>query len=162
MTTYKGLPSLEYLDSFADQHDGKHVMCVLDDISYELLRNEEYYKLFTQKSHHKRCTFIVTFHTIFNKAKSARLFGQNCHYLILTRNLRDMSALSHLARQVFPGKGKELVKCYQSAMENSLDPGNAMPKSLLIAFHPFHSSRDFMIFSDFLPAKVPKVLYRIE
>jgi hypothetical protein len=161
VTTHRGVPTMETLDEFIAKYDGGHVLCIFDDLSIEIMSDENNYRLFCQKSHHNHCSFILVQHSVFSKSKIARLIAMNTHYLILTRNLRDQSTISHLARQLFPSKSKSLVQCYQFAMENKLRPDDMIPPCLLLSFHPFHSTKDNMIYSDFLPPQLPRVLYRI-
>jgi hypothetical protein len=160
VTPHKGIPTFDTIDDFVAQFNGEHVMCVLDDLSHEVLNEPEDYKVFTQKSHHANCNFLITFHSVFHRNKTSRMFTMNTHYLILTRNLRDLSTVSHLARQVFPGKSQRLVECYQIAMEQKLYDNN-IPHALLLSFHPVQSTREFMVFSDFLGETGEFTVYQI-
>ena len=161
VTPHRGMPSMTTIDEFIALHNGAHVLCIFDDLSIELMSNDDNYKLFCTKSHHGNCSMILVLHQLFYRNKIARLITMSSHYLILTRNLRDVSTISHLARQLFPKKSQALIECYQSAMEDKLDKDPTVPPLLLICFHPLYSDREYMLFSDFLPAGGVKVVYKL-
>ena len=48
----------------------------------------------------------------------------NAHYLILFKNPRDASQISHLARQMFPGHSKYMIEAFADATQ--------MPYSYLV------------------------------
>jgi len=52
---------------------------------------------------------------IFYGGKQNRTIGLNAHYLVLFRNPRDATQVSHLARQMYPGKTKFLVEAFHDA-----------------------------------------------
>ena len=52
---------------------------------------------------------------LFFGGKQTRTIGLNAHYLVLFKNPRDVTQVSHLARQMYPGRTKFLVESFQDA-----------------------------------------------
>jgi hypothetical protein len=96
VTTHRGMPTMGEIDEFIALRNGKHVLCIFDDLSVEIMSNDDNYKWFCTKSHHSNCSMILVLHQLFYRNKISRLITMSSHYLILTRNLRDLSTVSHL------------------------------------------------------------------
>jgi len=61
-------------------------------------------QIFTKTSHHMEVSVLYLTQNIFYGEKQNRTIGLNAHYLVLFKNPRDATQVSHLARQMYPGK----------------------------------------------------------
>lgn len=88
-------------------------LVVVDDL--QATHSEIVSQWFTRKSHHLDCSIIYLVQNVFDKSPYHRSISLNATYLILFRNPRDMSQVSHLDKQVYPSGGKLLTRAYMSA-----------------------------------------------
>ena len=70
---------------------------------------------FTHKSHHYDTSIIHLVQNFFDKDHSHRTIGLNATYIVLFKNPRDMSQVSHLDKQVYPGGNGLLTAAYHNA-----------------------------------------------
>ena len=70
---------------------------------------------FTRKSHHYDTSIIHLAQNVFDKGPSHRTISLNATYIVLFKNPRDMSQVSHLDRQAYPGGGGVLTAAYRDA-----------------------------------------------
>ena len=70
---------------------------------------------FTVKSHHFNTSLIYLTQNIFDKHNDHRTISLNTHYIILFKNPRDASQVTHLAKQMFPGNTRLMVEAYKQA-----------------------------------------------
>ena len=115
ITFCPGLPTESELDSLTS--NGKHNLVILDDLMNRVTKNEDMELLFTRGAHHRRLTIIYLNQNMYCQGKSSRTINLNTHHMVLFRNPRDMSQISVLVRQVFPGKGNALVEAYRDCMK---------------------------------------------
>jgi len=102
---------------------------VIDDLLIETASNKLLTAAFTRLAHHKPCTLVYITQNLFHKAADARTRSLNMHYLVMMKNPRDATQISHIARQMYPNASEALVEVYRSVTANS-------PYSyLLIDFH---------------------------
>ena len=73
--------------------------------------------MFTVLTHHYNCFTILLCQNLFNSKNDLRTLSINCQYMILFNNPRDRSAISYLAKQIFPGNVGILNKSYQEAVK---------------------------------------------
>jgi hypothetical protein len=52
---------------------------------------------------------------LFYKSKHNRTISLNAHYMVLFKNPRDVTQITTLSRQMFPGRGKFLVEAFKDA-----------------------------------------------
>ena len=52
---------------------------------------------------------------LFGKNKEQRTISLNSHYLVVFKNPRDASQVTHLAKQMYPGKTKYLQEAFKKA-----------------------------------------------
>ena len=50
--------------------------------------------------------------------KHARTMALNTLYMVLLKNLRDVSQVTILGRQLYPGKSKGFLKAYEDALSS--------------------------------------------
>ena len=109
---HHGLPSLEYIYEMSGD---KPLLIVLDDLSDEILKNDEMLLLFTQGSHHRRISIVFMNHNLYQQGKNSRTITLNVKYLVLFANPRDNLEISYLGRQLFPGNGKQLREAFMDS-----------------------------------------------
>lgn len=109
VTFVEGLPSKyhEYL--------GNNTLFILDDLMSEAGKETKITNLFTRGSHHLNLSVIFITQNFFHKGSQIREISLNSHYLILFKNRRDMSQISHLGKQLFPRHLKFFQEVFEDA-----------------------------------------------
>ena len=90
----QGLPDLDNLDPRE-----KHFI-ILDDLMDET--DQRVASLFTKKSHHKNISIMYIVQNLFHRGKHHRTISRNAHYMVLFKNLTDVSQIMALAHQMYP------------------------------------------------------------
>ena len=90
----QGLPDLDNLDP-----KEKHFI-ILDDLMDET--DQRVASLFTKKNHHKNISVMYIFQNLFHRGKHHRTISRNAHYMVLFKNLTDVSQIMALAHQMYP------------------------------------------------------------
>jgi len=109
--TFEKLPEVQFHEGLPEisAFDGtQKTLLILDDLMHET--DDRVTKIFTKISHHMDVSVLYLSQNIFYGGKQNRTIGLNAHYLVLFRNPRDATQVSHLARQMYPGKTKFLVE----------------------------------------------------
>lgn len=109
---HSGLVNVEELPD-----DKKHTVLIIDDLMTELSKSKEAVDLFTKHSHHKNISCIFIVQKLFGETAEFRTISGNTHHMFLFKNPRDASAISHLARQVYPENIKFLQEVFVDATE---------------------------------------------
>ena len=104
----QGLPDV---DSFDPRQKN---LLVLDD-AMGVVDKKKIASLFTEKSHHRNLSVIYVVQNLFEKGPESRTVSLNAHYMVIFKNPRDASQISHLARQMYPGRGKYLQEAFVHA-----------------------------------------------
>ncbi|GFW54277.1 uncharacterized protein TNCV_1560551 [Trichonephila clavipes] len=104
---HEGIPS--------NLHQYSDALIVIDDLMGELGNDPQLTKLFVKFSHHKNLSLIFVVQNIFQKGKEIREISLNAHYLVLFKNRRDQSQITHLGHQLYPRKEKFFQECYADA-----------------------------------------------
>ena len=103
----EGMPGPDLLDK------DRRTLIIIDDLMCET--NSSVTSLFTKDSHHKNASVVYISQNLFNNGKENRNISLNTHYLILFKNPRDAAQISHLAKQIFPGRVKYLTEAFADA-----------------------------------------------
>lgn len=103
----EGLPRVEELEG------DKRRLLILDDLMSET--DERVTSLFTKGSHHRDLSIMYIVQNLFGKNKEQRTITLNSHYLVVFKNPRDASQITHLAKQMYPGRTKYLQEAYKDA-----------------------------------------------
>lgn len=74
---------------------------------------------FTRKSHHLDSSIVYLVQNVFDKSVHHRTISLNSTYIVLFKNPRDGTQISHLDRQVFPGGGGLLSAAYRDITQNA-------------------------------------------
>ena len=138
---HEGLPDL-------DTFDGKErTLLILDDLMHET--DDRVSQIFTRVSHHKNLSALYLTQNLFYGSKQNRTISLNSHYLVLFKNARDATQISHLAGQMYPGKSKFMIEAYRDA--------TSQPFSyLLVDLKPDTEDR-FRLRSNIFPGETPYV-----
>lgn len=105
--SFKGLP--KQWTRLVDPWD----IVVLDDLLIETATNKVLTAAFTRLAHHKPCTLIYITQNLFHKSADSRTRSLNMHYLVMMKNPRDATQISHLARQMYPNCSSALVEVFR-------------------------------------------------
>ena len=113
----EGLPSASMLDSTTRN------LIVIDDLMAET--DERVTTLYTKKSHHRNTSVLYLVQNLFPKNKESRTISLNSQYMVVFKNPRDASQMSHLARQMYPGAARRSLSWTpfarrRSRMEHSM------------------------------------------
>jgi hypothetical protein len=104
---HDGLPDLETFDGV------QRTLLILDDLMHET--DDRVSQIFTKISHHKNVSVLYLTQNLFYGSKQNRTISLNSHYLVLFKNPRDATQISHLAGQMFPGKSRYMIESYRDA-----------------------------------------------
>ena len=110
-TSKQGLPSSEEIDEFTA--DRCHKLIVIDDLMHKVTQDKEMELLFTQGTHHRCVSVILITQNLYPGGKHARTIALNTWYTVLMKNLRDVSQVDILDRQL---RGKAFMKAYEDAV----------------------------------------------
>jgi energy-coupling factor transporter ATP-binding protein EcfA2 len=91
----------------------RNSLLIIDDLQgnhTDLIRD-----WFTKNSHHYLTSVIYLVQNIFDKHPAHRTISLNTHYIIVFKNPRDGSQITHLAKQMFPENHRVLVTAYRQA-----------------------------------------------
>ena len=112
--------------SVVDKHSGSKFL-VIDDLC--LSQNKELTQHFLAGSHHKNITTIYISHSIYINDDNYRMLSNNCQYMLLMNNKRQMASVSRLARSIL---GKEYLRIVDAYNYNR----NKQFGFVLLSFHP--------------------------
>ena len=113
------IPNIEFheglkkIDDIPD--DGSHTVMIVDDLMGELSKSKEMVDLFTKHSHHRMISCFFLVQKMFGGTSEMRTISGNTHYMFAFKNPRDASAITHLAKQVYPGNIRFLQEAYNDA-----------------------------------------------
>ena len=111
---YTTIQGVEFVDGLHFESDPqKRTLVIIDDLMHET--NEKVTKLFTKGSHHGNLSVIYLVQNLFGKNKELRTISLNTHYMIVFKNPRDGSQITHLAKQMFPRNVKYLQEAFTDA-----------------------------------------------
>ncbi len=105
----EGLPTEEDIKEFCPQ------LVIIDDLMTEVGGNKKLSSLFTKGSHHLGISVVFIVQNMFHKGSEMRTISLNSHYLILMKNPRDRSQITHLGRQLYPTQGKFFQEAFNDA-----------------------------------------------
>jgi hypothetical protein len=113
---FTNLSNVEFHDGMPDLNmfDGlQRTLLVIDDLMQET--DDRVSQIFTRVSHHKNLSVLYLTQNLFYGSKQNRTMSLNSHYLVLFKNARDATQISHLAGQMYPGKSKFMIESYPDA-----------------------------------------------
>jgi hypothetical protein len=154
----KLIPSLILHEGIPEEKDllqlseGGPSLCIIDDLMDDVVSSADMAKLFTQTCHHRLINTIYLSQNIFAQGKYSRTINLNVHYLIVFRCFRDGSQISHLARQLYPGKSPILTQAYHDATSRPYG-------YLFINMSPKASDDDYRLATNIFPDECGPIVY---
>lgn len=94
---------------------GINTLFLLDDLMVECANDKQLTNLFTKGSHHLNLSIVFITQNFFHKGKEMRDVTLNAHYLVLFKNRRDLSQVTHLGRQLYPRHINFFQEVYEDA-----------------------------------------------
>ena len=92
---------------------GKRNVVVLDELMAET--DGRVTDLFTKKSHHSNTSVIYLVQNLFPKHKESRTISLKAQYMVVFNNPRDALRVTHLAKQMYPGRVKFVQEAFKDA-----------------------------------------------
>ena len=111
--TIRGVEFVEGLPDIGSLDPQKRHLVIIDDLMSET--DERITSLFTKKSHHRNISVIYIVQNVFHKGKENRTISLNSHYIVMFKNPRDASQITHLAKQMYPGNVKYMQEAFYDA-----------------------------------------------
>lgn len=108
------LVAVEYRDTLPDSYDGIDIL-IMDDLQNDLSDSKELSDIYTKLSHHNQMTVVFIVQNLFNKGQQMRNISLNSHYLVLTKNRRDLMQIKTLANQLY-GETSFFSDAYKKAV----------------------------------------------
>jgi hypothetical protein len=108
---------IEFLDdlpNFDSMGKQENTVIVIDDFMAEASNSTQVQSLFT-RGRHLGLSVIYLSQNLFHKGKHSRDLSLNMDYIVLFKNVRDATQISHLARQMYPNNSKFLISAYEQA-----------------------------------------------
>ena len=108
------IPNMRLEEGLPTSFDAsKRNIVVLDDLMAET--DERVTNLFTKKSHHCNTSVIYLVQNLFPKNKESRTISLNSQYIVVFKNPRDVSQMTTLAKQMYPGRVKFVQEAFADA-----------------------------------------------
>jgi len=104
-TVLKEIPSIDELPEDS--------LLILDDFMEDLSKSSEICSLFIRTSRHRNISVIFLVQNLFYK--NIRTISLNATHLVIFKSPRDSSFITHLARQIFPGRHDYLMSAFADA-----------------------------------------------
>ena len=146
---YRGVPAVESVREWAGD-DGAHRLLVLDDLQTTALESKDVADIATVHSHHSNVSCVTVYQNLFGSGKYARTIALQAHYIVVMKNLRDQTQLSHLSRQIYPGKPQLLPELMKAVAKSAKYP------YIVIDLSP-HSDTDYRLRTDIFPGELTRV-----
>ena len=109
----KGVTFVEGLPKINEWQGHRRRLVVIDDLMSET--DGRVTKLFTKGSHHRNLSVMYIVQNLFGKNKEQRTITLNSHYMVVFKNPRDASQITHLGKQMYPGKLKYVQEAFKDA-----------------------------------------------
>ena len=113
---YDQMPDVVFVEGLPDDMDTwtpKPRLLIIDDLMREA--DERVTKLFTKGSHHRDISVIYIVQNLFDKNKEHRTISLNTQYLVVFKNPRDASQITHLAKQMYPTQVRFMQDAFKQA-----------------------------------------------
>jgi hypothetical protein len=94
----------------------ERVIIFIDDQQESACSSKEILDIFLTGRHHQISILLVV-HNLFNKGKINRDLSLNCNYICLMQNIRNVSQVECLGRQIMPKKSKVLVEIFNKLVQ---------------------------------------------
>lgn len=114
-------------------------LLIIDDLC--LSQNKDLTNHFIRGSHHMQTTTIYISHSIFLNDDNYRMMSNNCQYMLIMRNKRNLAQLTRLARQILGSDYIRILEAYDYNKNNQFG-------FVLLSFHP-KVPEELLVLSDF-------------
>lgn len=94
----------------------------VDDQMESMTNSSQFLEMFLRKSHHLNVNCVLVVHNMFFGSKHMRSISLSATGLMIFKNPRDLSSISHLARQLMPTNSHFLVAAYKLAVSKPYIP----------------------------------------
>jgi hypothetical protein len=113
--SFANFPNVEFISGlhFTQKDSSQPVLLIIDDLMCET--DESVTKLFTKGCHHQNMSVIYIVQNLFHKGKEQRTISLNSNYLVVFKNPRDVSQITHLAKQIAPGNTRMVYDAFRDA-----------------------------------------------
>ena len=88
-------------------------LIVIDDLMVET--DERVTNLYTKKSHHSNTSVLYLVQNLFPKNKESRSISLTSQHMVVFKNPRDATQMTHLVRQMYPGRVKFAQDAFKDA-----------------------------------------------
>ena len=117
------IPSIQFVEGIPQDLDSmispnQLNLLIIDDLMTETGNDKTITNLFTKGSHHRNLSVILILQNLFHQGREMRTISLNSHYLVLFKNPRDVSQITHLAKQMYPGHTGFIQESFQDATRN--------------------------------------------
>ena len=146
---YRGVPTAESVREWAGD-DNAHRLMILDDLQTTALESKDVADIATIHSHHSNVSCITIYQNLFGSGKYARTIALQAHYIVVMKNLRDQTQLSHLSRQIYPGKPQLLPDLMKVVSRREKYP------YIVIDLSP-HSDTEYRLRTNIFPGELTRV-----
>ena len=89
------------------------LLLIIDDQMHSV--DQRITSLFTKGSHHRNISVIYIVQNLFDRHREHRTISLNAHYLVVFKNPMDGSQITHLAKQMYPGKNHYVRQAFEMA-----------------------------------------------
>ena len=113
--TFANFPNVEFVSGlhFTRDNSKEPLLLIIDDLMCET--DENVTKMFTKGCHHQNMSVIYIVQNLFHKGKEHRTISLNSNYLVMFKNPRDVSQITHLAKQIAPGNTRPVHDAFKDA-----------------------------------------------
>lgn len=108
----EGIPDLNMFSS-RDKN-----LLIIDDLMNDVGKSKHVSDIFTKGCHHRNISIILLVQNLFHQGPKMRDIHLSTNYLVLFKNPRDRTQITHLARQAFPENPQFLLNAYKEACSN--------------------------------------------
>lgn len=109
----KNVQFMQGIPNITDFDENTSTLLIIDDLMDDV--NSSTSQIFTKGSHHRNISVVFLTQNLFHGSKHTRTMNLNTHYLIIFKNPRDAMQISHVGRQMYPGKSQFLVEAFRDA-----------------------------------------------
>ena len=132
-------------------------LLILDDLMQECKDSMDIYNLFSVDSHHRNISVFLVSQNIYTKGKCTRDLNLNSSYMILFKNLYDVTQINNLSRQMFPKKSKDFMHVFEDATSANNGFGY-----VLLDLNP-NTMTDMRIQGNIIHEKEkPRIIYKLD
>ena len=114
---------------------------------HRVIQDSDMELLFTQGCHHRKISVVFITQNFFPKGTKSRTIALNTTYLILMKNVRGVSQVATLGRQIFPGRSKVLTEVYLDSVQ--------LPYGYLVIDMAVHVEDDYSLRTRVFPGQDP-------